>query len=474
MDFEKVILESEKSTPLICLHETSPAIVSRYLNDSQKVVIGEVRTQAKFDKINDLIGMLHRISATGEETISVPDDLAPELSVSKSTILRILKDCTKVGVMRAISVRKGKTTYSAYVTCLPELTVQDSTSSAGQPKKVSLKHQALAEEHSASTLHWAEDYKLKDQRHLLYGKNLMAILIRLFQSKPDPDQKKVVSTVDLNGITLPAVLSCNVNTTLPESSDALYYLATLECVKSSLKENVSRAGGMANKLLKTSQYQVPINSIIEQLGKEVNGTAREKCIQALLRLDGAKVSLNELPESELYDNTDSFFSFQPLSNLSVMLSKKLDGKNISGKGQSIAIFALPDFIIESIIQSIRSDIDTGSYLNNLSSSLTQSALIEELLEIPSDWVKGKLDVLTECLMLTRSAANQSMNWPQIYRHINRFRSPNTLKVAVQKKAIQRGGERETKSIVKLSYMNWVAELNDQGITITRSETDQVA
>ncbi len=284
----------------------------------------------------------------------------------------------------------------------------------------------------------------------------------------------MVSTVDLNGITLPAILSCNVNTTLPESSDALYYLATLECVKSSLKENVSRAGGMANKLLKTSQYQVPINSIIEQLGKEVNGTAREKCIQALLRLDGAKVSLNELPESELYDNTDSFFSFQPLSNLSVMLSKKLDGKNISGKGQSIAMFALPDFIIESIIQSIRSNIDTESYLENLSSSLTQSALIEELLEIPSDWVKGKLDVLTECLMLTRSASNQSMNWSQIYRHINRFRSPNALKVAVMKKAVARGGVNESKSIVKLSYMNWVAELNDQGITITRSATDLVA
>ncbi|MCZ4339740.1 hypothetical protein [Shewanella colwelliana] len=471
MDFEKIILDSEKSTPLICLHETSPAIVSRYLNDAQKVVIGKVGTQGKFDKIIDLIGTLHRISASGEETISVTDELAPQLSVSKSTILRIIKDCTKLGVMRPISVRKGKTTYSAYVTCLPDLTTQDSNASKSHP---SLKHQTLVEELSASTLHWAEDYKLKDQRHLLYGKNLMAILIRLFQSKPDPEKKKVVSTVDLNGITLPAVLSCNVNTTLPESSDALYYLATLECVKSSLKENVSRAGGMANKLLKTSQYQVPINSIIEQLGKEVNGTARDKCIKALLRLDGAKVSLNELPESELYDNTDSFFSFQPLSNLSVMLSKKIDGKNISGKGQSIAIFALPDFIIESIIQSIRSDIDTESYLDNLSSSLTQSALIEELLEIPSDWVKGKLDVLTECLMLTRSAANQSMNWTEIYRHIDRFRSPNTLKLAVMKKAISRGGEHVSKSIVKLSYMNWIAELNDKGISITRSETGMVA
>lgn len=452
--------------PYVLVSDIAPAKLLNYLTKHAPVV--QSLGKNHHGKLITFLSFLHDQIAIADEKpfyIFSIYSISEALKISVTTLRRSIEQFETHGLLKRHSITNKNYSFNtwelAHPTIQQEADERLSKGGAVTPVPIREKH----EKTDKQLLNWAENLDQQETRMLLYGRSIFQIFRDLFIKKTDRKNghQSITTEIMLNDQPIPAVISCNVNSELPFSDDVIKYFAVLECVEQSMRENFNR---FPSSVLKRITYEVPINKIIEQMDIRVGTASRTEVLKSLKRLE-SKIELSELPESEYLVGKESFISFQPLSNLSILKVKKLDQQKITGEGALIATFTLPEFIVNSLVQRV------CSFKPEQLTNFEQAGLIEELLELPSSWLKGKYDLLAETLLTLKS--NQSafekgkyfMTWAKLHLAIDSSKSPGTLKLAVWTQAEKKGAtvSGSTNRKLTLSYKDIIAEFNDEGVSL---------
>jgi DNA-binding Lrp family transcriptional regulator len=460
----------EGQRPVLVVTNVMPSQILSYLNKSDNIKAALGRSNSK--KFESILSYLHEflVDAMGGEChIHSISDIASKMKLSVSSIRRTLEECEKTGLITKHVIQMKTFRFTTWELTYPNIHQESVEPVPVKTLPIRSKSEAGSDK---QLLNWAENFEQQDSNMvLLYGKNIFKILQALFIKKADRKNalQSVQSIVNFNFNKIPATISCNVNSELPYSDDLIKYFSILECVEQSMRENSIRD---PSSVLKKITYEVPINKIIEQLGTSTNSINRADVVKSIRRLE-ARIELSELPESEYLSGKENFISFQPLANVSVLKVKKLDRKTVTGDGVMIATFTLPNFIVNSLIQRVRE----GSFQTEELSHIQHTGLIEDLLELPSAWVKGRYDLLAATLLTVKSEQSQDndgkyfTSWSKLHSEIESSRSPGTLKLAVCKLALKKGAKQYNSSPPKyvLSYRDVEATFDSDGVTISLSK-----
>lgn len=459
-----IIMLSDSKRPFLLVSDVRPSKIMSYLTQNQ--VVSDNLGKSATNNLKLLLTYLHEQMKTSDDdfTIFSMMDISNSIGLSASTLRRNFEKYTSFGLLKKHIVKQQSIFFIAWEVSLPDILQEVKIKTT--PSKKSHSVQISSDKTDKLLLNWAENLNQPETNMvILYGRNIFKILKELFLKKHEKKIEKhsISKELMIYNTRIPAVISCNVNSELPYTDDLIRYFALLECVEQSMRENHSRNPG---SVLKKITYEVPINKIFEQLGMVASGINRKNMVLSLKRLE-AKIELTELPESEYLMGKESFISFQPISNLSVLKVKKLDKVKVTGDGVLIATFTLPDFIVNSLIQRV------GSFTHDSLTSINQAGLIEELLELPSIWLKGKYDLLAEILLTLKAAENTNKNgkifmtWVDLHHVIESSKGPGALKLAVWALALKKGGFDMGGKTPKLimRYKDVEVILNDDGVTL---------
>lgn len=460
------LIEFDGQRPYLMVTTVSPARIQSYLNKSETIKASLGRSYTP--KIEAILNYLHdamSVNIDNDIHIFSINDIAININVSVSSVRRTLEACEKIGVLTKHAINMKSFNFNTWELSFPKIHQEvEGELMPQKPLPIRIKSD---QEGDKQLLSWAENMDQQDTNIvLLYGKTIFKILQKLFLKKSDrkSELQSVEAQVIFNNQRIPAIISCNVKSELPYSDDLIKYFAILECVEQSMKENCMRD---PLSVLKKITYEVPINKIIEQLGIAANATNRNEVVKSIRRLE-AKIELPELPETEYLSGKDSFISFQPLANVSVLRVKKLDRKKVTGNGVMIATFTLPEFIVNSLIQRV------GAIKREELEHIQHTGLIEDLLELPSAWVKGRYDLLAETLLTVKATQTQDddgryfTSWANLHIDIETSRSPGTLRLAVCRLAMKKGAKESNGKVPKiiLTYKDVVAVFDNEGVTIS--------